>query len=206
MLMHVSGPSPRIAVGGRNDMASDHPIKLCECGCGQPAPVAKETNTPQNRFAGQSIRFIHGHNARRKIDDLWEYVQSRCIWDNGCLVWQGPLSHNGYGQTNVNMRRTSAHRVVYEYFNGPIPSRLTIDHVKARGCHSTACCNPDHLEAVTMRVNVLRGDAPTAKNAAKTHCPRGHELAGENLRAGQLRRGHRTCRICENARQRKKCR
>ena len=36
--------------------------KLCECGCGQPAPVATKTDTRRGRIKGQPLRFIRGHN------------------------------------------------------------------------------------------------------------------------------------------------
>jgi len=36
----------------------------------------------------------------------------------------------------------------------------------------------------------------------RERCSRGHLLAGDNLRADQLRRGVRECRICSNARSR----
>jgi hypothetical protein len=42
---------------------------------------------------------------------------------------------------------------------------------------------------------VLRGEAPTAVNARKTHCPKGHELTGNNLVASKP---GRQCRICWN--------
>ncbi len=52
-----------------------------------------------------------------------------------------------------------------------------------------------------MRVNVLRGRGPTALNAAKTHCKRGHEFTPENT---YYRRdsanGLRQCRTCIRAR------
>jgi hypothetical protein len=35
--------------------------KLCECGCGLPAPIAKVTRTPLGHVRGQPIRFIKGH-------------------------------------------------------------------------------------------------------------------------------------------------
>lgn len=37
-------------------------VKLCECGCGEPAPIAKQTNRPQGRVKGQPMRFIRGHH------------------------------------------------------------------------------------------------------------------------------------------------
>ena len=34
---------------------------LCECGCGQPAPIAKRTNSKRGQAAGQPVRYIFGH-------------------------------------------------------------------------------------------------------------------------------------------------
>ncbi|MFJ3395287.1 HNH endonuclease [Leifsonia aquatica] len=49
------------------------------------------------------------------------------------------------------------HRWMYERAFGVIGPGLVIDHVAARGCASTLCCNPSHLEAVTDAENQLRG-------------------------------------------------
>jgi len=38
------------------------PIGLCQCGCGQAAPIAKKTDTARERIKGQALRFIKGHN------------------------------------------------------------------------------------------------------------------------------------------------
>lgn len=39
-------------------------MKLCECGCGQPAPKASRTNSAMGYVKGQQLRFILGHNFR----------------------------------------------------------------------------------------------------------------------------------------------
>lgn len=39
-------------------------IKLCECGCGKPAPIVSQTNVRQGRVKGQPGRFIHNHHRR----------------------------------------------------------------------------------------------------------------------------------------------
>ena len=39
-------------------------VKLCECGCGKPAPLAKLTNRRLGYVKGQPVRFIKGHNRR----------------------------------------------------------------------------------------------------------------------------------------------
>jgi hypothetical protein len=64
-------------------------------------------------------------------------------------------------------------------------------------CPHRCCCNPAHLELATGRENVLRGKAPTARNAAKTHCPRGHAYDGIDGR----KRQHRRCSTCRREQQ-----
>jgi hypothetical protein len=40
-------------------------IKLCECGCGQPAPIATQNHTRLRYVKGEPLRFIKGHNPHR---------------------------------------------------------------------------------------------------------------------------------------------
>lgn len=84
-----------------------------------------------------------------------------------------------------------SHRYSYEELIGPVPTGLTLDHL----CRNRACVNPSHLEPVTHRVNILRGESPSAKNAVKTHCPAGHRLAGEHLYIRPAT-GVRACYTC----------
>lgn len=37
---------------------------LCECGCGQPTPLAKQTFARRGVVKGQPVRFVSGHNLR----------------------------------------------------------------------------------------------------------------------------------------------
>lgn len=39
-------------------------MKFCECGCGNPAPIASMTNKRKGWIKGHPLRFIHGHHAR----------------------------------------------------------------------------------------------------------------------------------------------
>lgn len=120
-----------------------------------------------------------------------------------CWLWLGSGLASGYGTFGVKVghrkyRKPLAHRWNYERHVGPIPEGLVIDHL----CKTPACVNPAHLEAVTQRENVLRGDSFAATRAQQTHCKRGgHELAGDNL---IFRRNMRECRTCENEAQRRR--
>jgi hypothetical protein len=107
-----------------------------------------------------------------------------------CWLWTGSRNWGGYGQFRLHQRLLLAHRWAYEFCVGPIPEGLTLDHL----CRVHNCVNPEHLEAVTHRENVLRGTGPTALNAARTHCVNGHAFTPDNLYP--LATGHRRCAAC----------
>jgi hypothetical protein len=120
--------------------------------------------------------------------------------EDGCWEWAGSLSPKGYGRFFLRAGRASkqAHRFAYELVVGPIPGDKCIDHL----CRNPSCVNPSHLEVVTPRENTLRGTGLAARNAKKTHCPRGHEYTPENTRrwVGSNGIAHRDCRECWKAR------
>lgn len=110
--------------------------------------------------------------------------------NSGCWLWIGSIHSNGYGRVYGDGRHWNAHRFVYTKLVGVIPNELQLDHL----CRNTLCVNPAHLEPVTARVNTMRSQAITAKNAQATHCKRGHELTGNNVITTKLGRNCRTCR------------
>ena len=101
-----------------------------------------------------------------------------------CWEWTAAKNPKGYGEFGGVPGRTHlAYRLLFEDVRGPVPPGMQLDHL----CRNKGCVNPDHLEVVTPRENSFR--------ARKTHCKRGHELAGDNLLS--VRRGEgRRCRAC----------
>ena len=125
------------------------------------------------------------------LEQLEQRIERR---PDGCWQWQMKLTTGGYGKWCHDGRVTPAHRRVYELLVGPIPDGLDLDHL----CRNRGCVNPEHLEPVTNRENVLRGISPHARNARRTHCAQGHEFTAENIRRDA--RGHRQCRECARLR------
>lgn len=122
----------------------------------------------------------------RLPDRFW----SKCIPEpnSGCWLWFGALLPDDYGSVFFDRRTRRAHCVAYTSLVGVVPVGLELDH----RCRTRSCCNPAHLEPVTKRVNILRGVGLGARNARKTHCPRGHVY-------DRFPSGKRRCSTCDNA-------
>jgi hypothetical protein len=178
--MAGAGPLTHFTEGAGVDEPT-HQQRTCE-GCGQ----GLGTNQRQRGTCAR-CRLFSGAAASRY----------------GCIVWTGGIDAYGYGKLRANKRTWLAHRLAYELMVGPIPNGLQLDHLchtqdaacpGGLDCAHRRCINPHHLEPVTRRTNILRGRGLSAANAAKTHCPRGHEYTVANTRIDK--NGKRNCRSC----------
>ena len=132
----------------------------------------------------------------KTTDDIYFYLKQ--FWRNTqftstCWLWKRSGSDR-YGRMSIGDHFVSAHRWAYEAFVGPIPEGMQLDHL----CRQSRCVNPNHLEPVTPRENLLRGDGRPGINARKTHCKQGH--AFDEFNTYWLPNGKgRACKACRSA-------
>jgi len=117
--------------------------------------------------------------------------ENKVFKTDGCWLWQGAMKRE-YGGFWNGSKYELAHRFAYRYYkNEEIPEGKQLHHK----CEKTRCVNPEHLELVTCRQNLMKSKKTIAKvNSQKTKCPQGHEY---NLANTGNYKGMRYCRKCK---------
>jgi hypothetical protein len=117
--------------------------------------------------------------------------------EDGCQLWTGWLTADGYGQFHPSAGRTVlAHRYAHEAVHGPLPEGVDLRNTCGKG----ACVV--HWRPVPH--GVLHPHSIAAENASKTRCPKGHDYTPENTRLEVRPDGRvsRHCRACHRERAR----
>jgi hypothetical protein len=116
----------------------------------------------------------------------------------GCRLWTGALNEWGYGTIGYQGKVIKAHRAAWMLARGPIPEGALVLH----RCDVPACVSIHHLflgsslDNARDMISKGRGRHPTAeRNAAKTHCPKGHPYSAGNLYV-HAATGKRYCKAC----------
>lgn len=146
----------------------------------------------------------------RRNRPLSERVLSLCRQqEDGCWIWTGHVTRNGYGSIGVTFNRgraryIGAHRASWMAFRGEIAAGLCVCH----HCDVPLCVNPDHLFLGTLKDNtrdmIAKGRAKLISIVGDSNgrapallCKRGHPLSGDNY----VRNGHaHMCRACAQLR------
>lgn len=128
---------------------------------------------------------IRWRSLREKIEHNLDKSQGDC-W-----LWTRATSSRGYGHVWWEGKLRPAHRAYLIELGYDVPDGMDVDHL----CRVHGCCNPAHLEVVTHKVNIQRGE--TGKWARGDYCKHGHEFTPQNTYITTA--GHRQCRECHRA-------
>ena len=151
-------------------------------------------------YAG--IYEVSNHGRVRSVDRTVTRSDGQVHRYKGNIL-RTPLNQRGYQVVNLcihgKCQVRTVHSLVAETFIGPRPEGMEV-------CHNDGRKTNNHVDNIRYGTssenkldNVRHG---THTNAAKTHCPLGHELFAENIPPSIAKLGKRTCLACVRARRR----
>jgi hypothetical protein len=116
-------------------------MQLCECGCGLPAPIAKQSRSQGNHIKGKPVRFIQNHHpikhGQGKTGQQSGAYRSYISAKNRCTNPNNSHWKN-YGGRGIKFLYTSFEQFFAEL--GPRPIRQTLDRKKNDGNYEPGNC------------------------------------------------------------------
>jgi hypothetical protein len=109
----------------------------CECGCGEPTAIARQSDSRYGWVKGQPVRFRPGHYQRGRHARP-EFV----VNDAGCWVWQRTIVRERPMRVVHGEKSRPAQLHYYEQEHGPLPVETTIEPA----CGEPLCVAPAHMQ------------------------------------------------------------
>lgn len=135
-------------------------MKLCECGCGQPTPIAKQTASRLGHVKGQPVRFIQGHWAKTGAmlgSNHPQWKGGRLTHVTGYIM----VAQDGHPRANEG-GYVLEHIVIAEKALGRyLPKRVEVHHVNEcradnRGNNLVICDSRDYHRLLHLRMRAYR--------------------------------------------------
>lgn len=157
---------------------------LCECGCGQPAPIANRTNRAKGHIKGEPVRFIRGHFSASTREKIAASKRGR----SPDAATREKISASLRGRTDSPEVRAKKKAIAQRGNASPVwvgqEASYNAIHNRARKSLPNECQHGDATCRGLLEV-ALRRDAPAEDLRTSS---RGHlYFVGENIEDGYLR-------------------
>ena len=154
---------------------------------------------PVNGYEG--IYEVSSHRRVRSLDRTVTRSDGQVRHLEGKVLRPPLMQPSGYPVVNLytqgRLKKRYVHSLVAESFIGERPEGMEVCHYDGSKTNN----HVDNLRYGTPSENELdKLRHGTHTNAAKTHCPLGHELFAENIPPSSAKRGRRQCLACVRAR------
>lgn len=111
--------------------------KLCECGCGLPAPIAKKTATRWGHVKGEPVRFIHGHMFKTAAFDAYRSAPRSSEYRAN--ISAAKSGKPGHSHTPESRAKIGLGNLEHGHKRGPYASPTYRSWIAAK----TRCSNPN---------------------------------------------------------------
>ena len=139
-----------------NDNKLQNETKLCECGCGNPAPIANRSWHSRGIKKGDALRFICGHHNRNKPQSKESKIKRLWKWGINDAEFSPYIpnkvirfhpENNRWYCSGGNRSSVPHARAVYKYYYGTIPDGFVIHHKNGKSS-TIEDDRPDNLMAI----------------------------------------------------------